>query len=199
MTIIDTKDFDFAYKAMQYPLPPTWKYAIRQQDQIMWLLQALLTINDEYSTFDEAIAELKKLVADTIAEFDKIIAETKKEFTDQLDAVQAELNAVEGLQAILVQMQNELKTFKTEKLDTGVYMNQWFTKHIDLLGEWFHDYITEEVAKQIHGFSQFVSFGLDDDGYFVTYVPKHWSELEFSTGTDYDNPNEYGHLILNYV
>lgn len=199
MTIIDTKDFDFAYKAMQYPLPPTWKYAIRQQDQIMWLLQALLTINDEYSTFDTAIAELKQLVAETIAQFEKIIADTKAEFGEELDAVQAELGAVEGLQAELVKMQNELQAFKTEKLDTGVYMNQWFTTHIDLLSEWFNTYITDEVAKQIHGFSQFVSFGLDDDGHFIAYVPKHWSELEFSTGVDYDNPNEYGHLILNYV
>ena len=37
--------FDFAYKGFQYALPPSWKYAVRQQDQIYWLLQALLKLN----------------------------------------------------------------------------------------------------------------------------------------------------------
>lgn len=40
-------DFDFAYQGYQYPLPPSWKYAIRLEDQIQWLLQAILKVNDE--------------------------------------------------------------------------------------------------------------------------------------------------------
>lgn len=199
MTIIDTKDFDFAYKAMQYPLPPTWKYAIRQQDQIMWLLQALLTINDEYSTFDEAIAKLEKLVSDTIDEFNRIIEQTKTEFDTELDKVRKELTATQGMQAILQQMQDDLKKFKEEKLDTGVYMNRWFADNMNMLAEWFDTFIEGHVTKAIEGFAQFVSFGLTDDGYFCAWVPEHWSELEFSTGTDYENANEYGHLILNYI
>ena len=61
--ITDPKStFDFAYKGFQYPLPPSWKYAVRQQDQINWLLQALLQVNangvsSEY--LDEQIAEAK--------------------------------------------------------------------------------------------------------------------------------------------
>lgn len=48
MSVIEsTGDFDFAYKGYQYPLPPSWKYAVRQQDQINWLLQALLKVNYE--------------------------------------------------------------------------------------------------------------------------------------------------------
>lgn len=46
MAVLDNvSDFDIAYKGYQYPLPPSWKYAIRQQDQINWLLQALLKVN----------------------------------------------------------------------------------------------------------------------------------------------------------
>lgn len=210
MTIIDTKEFDFAYKAMQYPLPPTWKYAIRQQDQIMWLLQALLTINEDYDNFDDAIAKLEKLVNDTvkqlndlvnqtIADFEKVINDTKTEFNAELDKVHKELTATQGMQAILQKMQEDLKKFKEEKLDTGVYMNRWFADNMNLLAEWFDTFIEEHVTKAIEGFAQFVSFGLTDDGYFCAWVPEHWSELEFSTGTDYDNANEYGHLILNYI
>ena len=46
MAVIDNiGDFDFAYKGYQYPLPPSWKYAVRQQDQINWLLQAILKVS----------------------------------------------------------------------------------------------------------------------------------------------------------
>lgn len=37
---------DFAYKGFQYPLPPAWKRAIRLEDQINWLLQALEAVNE---------------------------------------------------------------------------------------------------------------------------------------------------------
>lgn len=53
-------DFDFAYQGYQYPLPPSWKYAIRLEDQIQWLLQALLKINDEavsQSILDAGLAD----------------------------------------------------------------------------------------------------------------------------------------------
>lgn len=53
-------DFDFAYQGFQYPLPPSWKYAFRLEDQIQWLLQALLKINDEaisQSILDAGLAD----------------------------------------------------------------------------------------------------------------------------------------------
>lgn len=37
---------DFAYNGFQYPLPPAWKRAIRLEDQINWLLQGLIAVND---------------------------------------------------------------------------------------------------------------------------------------------------------
>lgn len=49
MTVLDDKNsiFDVPYSGYQYPLPPRWKYAIRQQDQINYLLQLILALNDE--------------------------------------------------------------------------------------------------------------------------------------------------------
>lgn len=55
-------EFDFAYRGYQYPLPPSWKYAVRLQDQIQWLLQAILKVNAEGLSIDvlnEAVAELQ--------------------------------------------------------------------------------------------------------------------------------------------
>lgn len=55
---------DFAYKGFQYPLPPSWKRAIRLEDQINWLLQALMAVNDS-GTNDE---ELKKAIGELDAD-----------------------------------------------------------------------------------------------------------------------------------
>lgn len=53
---------DFAYKGFQYPLPPAWKRAIRLEDQINWLLQALEAVNDNGindAELNVAITELR--------------------------------------------------------------------------------------------------------------------------------------------
>lgn len=60
--------FDFAYKGFQYPLPPSWKYAIRQQDQINWLLQAILTVNGE-GVSAEYLAEQLEAAATALREY----------------------------------------------------------------------------------------------------------------------------------
>lgn len=65
-----TNDFDFAYKGYQYPIPPSWKYAVRLQDQIQWLLQAILKVNAGALSADllnEAVAELEAAIAETDA------------------------------------------------------------------------------------------------------------------------------------
>ena len=89
-------DFDFAYQGYQYPLPPSWKYAIRLEDQIQWLLQALLKINDEAisrSILDAGLADnLKqaKEYTDTLYNVLKNqIAENYEELDGQIKALVA--------------------------------------------------------------------------------------------------------------
>lgn len=60
---------DFAYKGFQYPLPPSWKRAIRLEDQINWLLQALMAVND--SGINDS--ELTKAITDLGANLQKQI------------------------------------------------------------------------------------------------------------------------------
>ena len=75
-------DFDFAYKGYQYPLPPSWKYAIRLEDQIQWLLQAILLINDDAVSQ----AMLESGLASTLDE--------AKQFAEQLtNALKADMDA----------------------------------------------------------------------------------------------------------
>lgn len=70
MTVFDgLTGLDFAYKGFQYPLPPSWKRAVRLEDQINWLLQALMSVNDSGINDDElkqAISELHTDLQDQI-------------------------------------------------------------------------------------------------------------------------------------
>lgn len=56
---------DFAYKGFQYPLPPSWKRAIRLEDQINWLLQALMSVNDS-GINDEELTKAITAAADDL-------------------------------------------------------------------------------------------------------------------------------------
>lgn len=62
--ISDISDFDFAYNGYQYPLPPSWKYAIRQQDQINWLYNALAYLNANGINTDKLTTQLNDLRAE---------------------------------------------------------------------------------------------------------------------------------------
>lgn len=60
--IVGVSSLDFAYKGYQYPIPPSWKYAVRIQDQINWLLQAVLALDENGVSVDE----LTEAIADAI-------------------------------------------------------------------------------------------------------------------------------------
>ena len=49
----------------------------------------------------------------------------------------------------------------------------------------------------IGGMIKHVYFGLTNDGYFCAYIPDNWSDIQFDTITNYEDPL-YGHLVLMY-
>ena len=60
----------------------------------------------------------------------------------------------------------------------------------------------EEIDKIIREYiATMVFFGLNDEGYFVAYIPDNWGDISFgTTGLDVNVPiqPEYGHLVLIY-
>lgn len=134
--------FDFAYKGFQYPLPPSWKRAVRLEDQIQWLLQALLKLNCA-AVSQEDLDELEKLLVDYISRVDAQIEE-------RIDALQkgwyAGRNPVTGMYdfgyVIYKQMYDMLRVYACtwdELSETGMTWNDlnatgysWF--EVDLFG-----------------------------------------------------------------
>lgn len=69
----------------------------------------------------------------------------------------------------------------------------------------FEDYYLEQIeswiethlAEIMHILIRQVYFGLNEQGYFVAYVPESWSDIVFDTGVDY-SLDTYGRLILRF-
>lgn len=99
---------DFAYKGFQYPLPPTWKRAIRIEDQINWLLQAILYVDNETisnSELNEAIETLKTYVDNADSDLQNAIDELQEGWKTDDAKIWAEL---EKLVAGLFLMRNPI-------------------------------------------------------------------------------------------
>lgn len=60
------------------------------------------------------------------------------------------------------------------------------------------DWIDNNLAWLWRTFAKQVFFGLNDDGYFVAYVPDSWADITFDTGMVYGR-SDYGRLILRFT
>lgn len=93
---------------------------------------------------------------------------------DQFQAVQ---DALDELEALFKQFQ-----------ESG--FNDYYEEQVK---EWIGDnleFIYTETVKQVY-------FGLNQQGYFVAYIPKSWEDIVFDTGMIYED-DTYGRLILRW-
>jgi hypothetical protein len=98
------------------------------------------------------------------------------------------------LNAWIAENQPKLDDFETlynmmisGNLPVGVQegINKWMRLHaLDIVGE---------LVKMVW-------FGLNDDGYFVAYIPESWADIIFNTtGLDSQIAGyDYGHLVLSF-
>lgn len=85
----------------------------------------------------------------------------------------------------IIKLQGEVSFLlgEIEKIKKGDYISSY----IDGLTQWINDNLVEMVSN----IAKFVSFGLDDDGYFIAIIPQSWKDIEFST-------NEDNRLVLTF-
>lgn len=55
----------------------------------------------------------------------------------------------------------------------------------------------DDLEERISNLTKNVYFALNDEGYFVAYIPESWTDIQFDTGTQYGE-FDYGRLILRY-
>lgn len=122
--LIKNTDFDFAYKGFQYPLPPSWKRAIRLEDQIQWLLQALLLVNE--SALNES-------------ELEEIKADLKQQLAELSDADK------ERLQKAVSELNNRIDDF-AKGFDIWNVTKGAFTENIESMRDLFNDLTVHSVS-----------------------------------------------------
>lgn len=69
------------------------------------------------------------------------------------------------------------------------------------IAEGIKEWIVRNFYDIVGDMTKMVFFGLTDSGYFVTYIPESWDDIDFKT-TGWDitlaiQP-DYGHLVLEY-
>lgn len=85
----------------------------------------------------------------------------------------------------VIDLQNEFEEFK----ESG-----FFDYYAEQLEQWIKDntaLLFTTLAKQVF-------FGLNDEGYFVAYIPDGWQDITFDTGAVYGR-SDYGRLILRFT
>lgn len=74
-------------------------------------------------------------------------------------------------------------------------------KELEIVQKWIADYDTSFAEKIIKEYlATMIFIEITDSGYFMYYVPEHWSDITFeTTGLDVEIPNtDYGRLVLIY-
>lgn len=104
----------------------------------------------------------------------RLLAEYVDKNADQLVIDRAEIEA----------LQREFEEFKESGFD-DYYLAQ--------VEQWVKD----NLESILHILVRQVYFGLNEQGYFVAYVPESWNDIVFDTGADY-TLDTYGRLILRF-
>lgn len=121
--------FDYAYKGYQYPLPPSWKYAIRLEDQIQWLLQALLLVNEtgvSQAILDAGLAKNLEEAKALVNELNEQLAsELRGEMSDLTDILTQAMKELEDDVYADIHNLSDI----VDKLKAGI--SQWISPVVD--------------------------------------------------------------------
>lgn len=102
---------------------------------------------------------------------------------------------------ILCKMKEKLNEMIAELGEFNEHLKE-MQEAINQIQQWIDSFDTSVISKWINEHLMSMFFvEINDDGYFVIYIPEGWKDVTFNTsGWDevVEPPLDYGHLILNY-
>ena len=111
------------------------------------------------------------------------------------------LSELREFQSDLKKMDDFLDTLK-DKLDL---LEEFYNAVLsgdfpDPVKEAFTRWMRMNALDLVGDLVKMVFFGLNDDGYFVAYIPENWDDVSFGTSglDDFPAGISYGHLTLSY-
>lgn len=130
-----------------------------------WCQKVIPLVYDNSLSYYEVLCKVVKYINDLIGN-DKAIYELLGEHGKDIDVLKKQVDYLSS---------------ELEKVKNGDYVSLY----IDSLSKWIDENLNELVGR----IAKFVTFGLDDEGYFVAYIPESWEQVEFDT-------SDKGELIL---
>ena len=113
------------------------------------------------------------LVYDDSLSYYEVLCKIRDKLNEMISTMKGLDDTVKSLQQAIAQIQKWIDDFDTS-----------------LISEWINEHLASMFYVEIN-----------DDGYFVVYIPEGWKDVTFRTsGWDevVDPPLDYGHLILHY-
>ena len=141
----------------------------------------------DYGDFDNTIKQLTKDYENQLNQYkqdtDKNISDFKTSITNQQNTFEANINIkINGLTDRVNDCYAEV-----EKLINGEYIETY----VQALATWIDNNLQVMVSKIV----KYVWFEVNEDGYFVAYIPDTWDFIDFDTEMNPDN-EDYGKLAL---
>ena len=105
----------------------------------------------------------------------------------------------------LVDLVESLEAWKTGEDDKVNQLYEWYQSLVDgnltpemiaAINKWCSENLIDLVGEMV----KMIFFGINDDGYFVAYIPEGWTDITFGTTglDDFPAGIDYGHLTLTY-
>ena len=157
----------------------TYNSAVKQFNQII----------SYYGNFDETIKQLEKDYDDKLNQYQQETNQTITDFTSNITNQQTAFESnitkqVNGLDAKVQECYEEV-----QKLISGEYIDSY----VKALAEWIDNNLQVMVSKIV----KYVWFAINEDGYFIAYIPDKWDFVDFDTELDPDD-EDYGKLALSW-
>ena len=157
----------------------TYNSAVKQFNEII----------SYYGDFDTTIKTLEenftKQLNDYETKTDTKINEFTAHITTQQTAFEGDINKkINQLQATVQECYEEV-----EKIKNGEYIEVY----VKALANWIDNNLQVMVSKIV----KYVWFAINEDGYFVAYIPDKWDFIDFNTELNPDE-EDYGKLALEW-
>lgn len=115
------------------------------------------------------------LVYDDSLSYYELLCKVVKYINDMIDNqnIMNQLLTQYGVNINELQKDVDYLNSELEKVKNGDYVSLY----IESLSKW----IDENLLTLVERVAKFVTFGLNNDGYFVAYIPESWNNIEFDT------------------
>lgn len=157
----------------------TYNSAVKQFNEII----------SYYGDFDTTIKTLEENFTNQLKEYETKTDTKINQFTAQITAQQTTFE--DGINIKMEQLQNTVQECyeEIEKIKNGDYIEVY----VQALANWIDNNLQVMVSKVV----KYVWFAINEDGYFVAYIPDKWDFIDFNTELDPDN-EDYGKLALEW-